>query len=143
MNLEDGHMTGVKIQWHNIMNIQIKTIPHNEQRYDTVGDWWWTSDGNLEVRISDMKNWKYEFLVAFHELAEVMLCKDRNISQESVDSFDIEFEKNRIEGNIDEPGNSDSAPYQKEHKFATQIEYLMSQELGVDYNDYDNTINNL
>ena len=125
------------------MNIQIKTIPHNEQRYDTVGDWWWTPDGDLEIRVSDMNNWKYETLVAFHELAEVLLCKDRGIKQEDVDNFDIEFEKNRPEGNTDEPGNDVNAPYKNEHKLATQLEFILAGGLNVDWDLYDKTVNEL
>jgi len=125
------------------MNIQIKTIPHNEQRYDTVGDWCWTVDGDLEIRVSNMNNWKYEMLVAYHELAEVLLCKDRGIKQEDVDNFDIEFEKNRSEGNTDEPGNDEKAPYRDEHKLATQLEFILASGLNVDWNLYDKTVNEL
>lgn len=129
------------------MEIKIKTIPHSKQRYDTVGDWEWDKNGNLTVSVSDMDNWKYEFLVAFHELAEVMLCKDRGISQESVDEFDISFEKIRQQFpktiGDQEPGNMSSAPYNKEHAVATQLEYILAQELGVNWNDYDESVNNL
>lgn len=76
-----------------IMNIIIKTIPHKEHRYDTVGNWWFDEKGNLEIRVSDMKNWKYEFLVALHELVESALCKSRNIKEKDVTNFDVQFEK--------------------------------------------------
>lgn len=82
-------------------------------------------------------------LVAFHELAEVLLCKDRKISQKSVDKFDIEFEKNRKEGNTDEPGNSKKAPYYNEHQFATKVEKMLAKELKVDWKKYDKFIANL
>ena len=123
--------------------IIIETISHKDQRYDTCGDWQFDTEGNLKISISDVGNWKHEFLVAFHELAEVMLCKDRGISQESVDAFDTEFEKNRKEGNTDEPGNDSAAPYRKEHFFATNVERLMAEQLGVDWDEYDKSINSL
>lgn len=125
------------------MNINIKTIPHNEQRYDTVGDWWWAENEDLEIRVSDMKNPKYEFLVALHELVEVMLCKDREITTEMVDAFDKAFEANRKEGDFREAGDSLDAPYQKEHFFATCIERLVACELKVDWIKYDETVNKL
>lgn len=74
------------------LDIVIKTIPHEGQRYATVGDWQWKSDGRLVITVSDMKDWKKEFLVVFHELAEVMLCRARGITQEQVDRFDIDYE---------------------------------------------------
>lgn len=125
------------------MNINIKTIPHNEQRYETVGDWWFDENGDLQIRVSDVGNPKYEFLVAYHELAEVMLCKDRGITTEEVDTFDKNFEANRPEGNEDEPGDDPNAPYRKEHFFATSLERLVAAELNVDWNKYDETINKL
>lgn len=146
------------------MNINIKTIPHSEQVYPTVGDWRFheafedtiTStayfptrkakikiDPFLEISVSNMNNWKYELLVAVHELIEVALCKDRGITQGDVDWFDKRFEKNRKEGNIDEPGDDPKAPYRKEHFFATSIERLLASELGVDWKKYDDKINSL
>ena len=63
------------------MNITIKTIQHSKQRYDTCGDWWFDKKGNLQIRVSDMDNWKYEYLVGDHEVREALLCKDRGITQ--------------------------------------------------------------
>lgn len=128
------------------MNINIKTIPHSEQRYPTCGDWWFEGD-NLEIRISDMKNWKYELLVAIHEIVEVSLCKNRGITTEQVDNFDKGFEKLResnpeLIGNT-EPGAMPSAPYFKEHLFATYIEQLISPQLQIDFQQYEKTIDSL
>lgn len=122
------------------MNINIQVIPHSEHRYETVGDWWETPEGDLEIRVSSMGNWKFEFLVAFHEQAEFTLCKDRGITDEIVSKFDKEFESNRQEGNEDEPGDDPKAPYRKEHFFATSIERLMAAELNVDWEEYDAAI---
>lgn len=125
------------------MNIEIKTIPHNAQAYETPGNWRFDQDGNLLIEVSDMGNWKYALLVAFHELVEVALCKDRNIQQALVDEFDIQYEKERnagLHGKDDEPGDDASAPYRKEHFFATNLERLMAAELGVDWETYAKTV---
>lgn len=125
------------------MTVLIKTIPGKEQRYPTVGDWYFDTENNLTITVTDMNHWKYEFLVALHELVEVMLCKDRDISQESVDVFDIQFEKDRQNGLHalhEEPGNHRDAPYRKEHFFAETIERLLAKELNVDWNVYEKTI---
>jgi len=125
------------------MIISVITIPHDKQRYPTVGDWIWDKDGNLCIFISNMKNWRYEFLVAFHELIEVMLCRERGIAQDQVDNFDLEYEARREEGDLSEPGDSPLAPYTNEHKFATKLERLMAEELGVDWSEYDQTVSSL
>jgi hypothetical protein len=126
------------------MNISIKIIPHNEQRYETVGDWQFTSEGDLIISISKMDNWKYETLVAIHELIEVVLCKDRNITDESVIAFDKKFEEMRLAYpdiiGDDEPGNHPKAPYVNEHNKATMVEVMMAQELKVDWSEYDKTV---
>lgn len=83
------------------MNIRIKTIPHNKQRYATCGDWYYEGEGadkSLEIRVSQLPDSRYEFLVALHELVEVKLCEWSGVSQQAVDAFDMEYEKNRAPG---------------------------------------------
>ncbi len=128
------------------MIIIVKTIPHSEQRYPTVGDWWFEIDGSLHVRVSEMGNPKYEFLIAYHEIAEAMLCHEKGIKVEDIDAFDTKFEEEREQGlhsPTEEPGDSKDAPYKEEHFFATSIERLMAQKLGVDWREYDDTVTNL
>ena len=123
------------------MQITIRTIPHSEQRYPTCGDWQNLPNGDLLITISEMNDWKKEFLVAFHELAEVMLCKDRGIEQELVDRFDMEYEAHRSDWDrTSEPGDAAGAPYHREHFFATSVERLMAAELGVDWSEYEKVI---
>ena len=125
------------------MNVWIQVIPHKEQRYETCGDWWYDCNGNLQIRVSKMNNWKYEMLIAVHELVEVLQCKYKKISVEVVDKFDKEFEKNRKKGNLDEPGDSMKAPYRIQHGIASGVERILGALIGVDWNDYANTIENL
>jgi hypothetical protein len=113
------------------MNITIKTIPHDQQRYETAGDWWFDDAGDLEIRVSEMGDWREEALVAFHELAEVLLCKQRGITAEQVDAFDKAY------AGDGEPGDDPAAPYRKEHFFATSIERLLAAELGIAWAEYD------
>jgi len=125
------------------MKIQLRTIPHLSQRYETVGDWEIAPNGDILISVSDMGNEDYSFLVAIHEAIEVWLCRKRGISQEAVDDFDIAYEKKRSEGDVSEPGDHPDAPYRKEHQFATRIERLLAEELGVDWEHYDSTVVNL
>lgn len=125
------------------MKITIEVIPHDQQRYSTCGDWKIRRNGNIEILVSSMGDWKKEMLVGLHEMVEVLLCKNRGITDEIVSAFDIQFEKDRPEGNTDEPGDDPKAPYRREHFFATNLERLMAAELGVDWHLYDAAVNGL
>lgn len=122
------------------MKITIEVIPHEHQRYPTVGDWEFDPDGNLSIKVSRMDNWKYESLVALHELVEVLKCKSDGVSQKDVDAFDMQFEKDRAEDDDSEPGDSPLSPYKKQHCLATGIERIMAAELGVDWKTYDDAV---
>lgn len=117
--------------------ITIKTIPDSHQRYNTVGDYYTDERGNRIFAVSDMNNWKFEFLVAIHELVESALCQDRGVTDAAIDAFDLSFEEKRLKGEVDgEPGNDPSAPYYKEHQFASKIEKMLADELDVDWEEY-------
>jgi hypothetical protein len=120
------------------MKINIETIPHSQQRYPTVGDYWVDPDGTLQIRISDLGNAIYEQAVALHELTEMFLVLNRGISIGDIDAFDIEFERKRIgPEDIDEPGDDPKAPYQNEHCYATAVERMFIAANGVKWADYD------
>ena len=101
------------------MKINIETIPHKDQNYETVGNYWIDEDGTWQIRVSDMKNWKYELLVAIHEIVEYALCLEKGIKEDDITAFDIAFEAKREDGNCDEPGDDPKSPYQNEHLIAT------------------------
>lgn len=124
------------------MKIIIETIPHREQRYPTVGDWF--QRGNvLHIRVSKMSDPRYEFLVALHELVEVYLCRHDGVTEKSVDRFDRTFERRRKKGNTDEPGDDPRAPYRRQHCVATGIERIAAALLGVSWKIYDAEVNSL
>ncbi len=118
-----------------MLNINIKTIPDNEQRYDTVGDYW-KKDGVDEIKVSMMGNRQYEFLVAIHEMVEQFLCENAGITDEEITKFDIEYEEKRKNGDDTEPGEDIYAPYYKQHMFAEKIEKMMAEECEIDWQDY-------
>lgn len=126
-----------------MLNIQIKTIPDKIQRYNTVGDYYGEIANNETVNISDMGDWRYEFLTALHELIESSLCRKRSITLGMIDSFDAEFEKNRKADDVSEAGDNPSAPYYREHQFATKIEKMVAEELEVDWNTYGKIVDKL
>jgi hypothetical protein len=126
------------------MNYDIRTIPHAAQRYETVGDYCLDSTGFTHVRISDMGNEDYEFLVAIHELIEEHLTRKRGITEESIKAFDEAYEANRHpEDTTSEPGWAENAPYRKEHAFSEWIERQIANELGVDWESYSEKVESL
>ena len=55
---------------NHLPEIHIKVIPHKEQNYNTVGDYW-KEDGVLEIRISRL-NAVEELAILQHELSEIV-----------------------------------------------------------------------
>lgn len=134
------------------MKIDIATIPHKKQRYETVGDWYWLgkTEGNcfwkhstLIIRVSEMSDWRYEVCVAIHELVEVVICKWMGIWQKDVDKFDKEFEKKRPDGNTNEPGDDVRSPYRVPHCIASGVERTVAAMLGVYWKLYEQEIESL
>ncbi|CAM6004583.1 unnamed protein product [Sphagnum balticum] len=128
------------------MEIHIKTIPHKDQAYDTVGNYF-EEKGITHFEISKLPSEDWELLVLIHELIEQHLCKKRKIKEKDITAFDLAFEALRkshkkLIGN-QEPGHMVSAPYHKEHVFAETIEKLLAQELKVDWDKYDKYVSSL
>ena len=119
----------------------ISQVPHKKQRYETVGDW--IPGRPAQIRVSKMKDQRYVFLVALHEIIEYELCKMHGITDREVVAFDVNFEAERrmnLHPLDAEPGNHPKAPYRNEHEFATMIEMMVAQKLGVSWSDYEKTI---
>jgi hypothetical protein len=124
-----------------MLRIEIQAIPHASHRYETVGDYW-DDEGGVHVRVSDVGNQDYEFLVAIHELIEQHLCRKRGIPEPEILAFDRAFEAERAAGKWtdEEPGCDPRAPYRKEHLFAEVVERLVAQELGIDFDTYETAL---
>ncbi len=120
------------------MKITIETIPHGQQRYETVGDWQWV-DGDLVVYVSEMGNWGYEAVVAVHEAVEAVLCRAAGVTGDAVDAFDLSHLGHRDY----EPGDDVGAPYREQHCFATAVERMLIAALGVPWAEYDAAVEGL
>lgn len=133
------------------MKVLIETIPHEQQRYPTVGDWQYEQGSEMEgrtlhIRVSRMTNWRFVFLVAIHEFVEAILCDHAGVSEQEVDAFDIKFEEDRKAGKHapqDEPGDDVNAPYYQQHQIASGIERIMAASLNVDWNEYAEEVESL
>jgi hypothetical protein len=127
-----------------MLNITIKTIPHNEQRYETIGDYQELPNNKLLVTVSDMGDTYKELLVAVHELCEYYVCRIRGIEEPDIAAFDKQYEVNRAEDDLtSEPGDDPKAPYRREHRFAENIERQLCHELGLDWGEYEKTVYSL
>ena|ERR1035437_1136845 len=125
-----------------LKRITIDIIPHNMQDYDTVGNYKIYED-IIAITVSDMGNWMFNVLVAFHELIEVILIIKAGIKNSDITAFDAKFEADRIKGlhgPTEEPGNDLKAPYRSQHVFATMIERLLAKAFKVKWEKYDKAV---
>lgn len=142
------------------MRIDIRTVPHHEQRYPSSGDWFWTTEKGtpcpsggegcevLNICVSRMTDPRYEFCLAMHELVEAMLCYFAGVSQSVIDDFDIPHEVAHARGDahypcgcprqlLSAPGDDIHAPYRKQHRLADLFDYGLAAIMGLDRDDYD------
>lgn len=121
-----------------MLKIDLKTIPSSKQRYQTCGDYY-QSGGKTLIRVSQMSDWRYEVLVAVHELVEWAIIKHQGIDEKKITAFDLKFEKEREEGlhsEESEPGDDPRSPYRSAHFCATTIERIVAVALGVNWEAY-------
>lgn len=127
------------------MKINIETCPLSKMRYPTAGDYWKDKKGVWQFRILEMHNPLHEVLILIHELVEWSMCLVCGISFESIDSFDIQFEKDRsagINSSDAEPGDHPLAPYHHQHQCATRVEKFVCRIFGIDWGVYSKVVNN-
>lgn len=134
------------------MNYKILTIPHSAQRYNTVGDYTLKHEQQINISVSDLAEIvprefafavnrrnvetaeRYEFLIMIHELVESFLCFQARIPFEEIDKFDMSY------SGAGEPGDDINCPYFKQHKIASEIEKVVAAQFGIDWEEYESTI---
>lgn len=119
--------------------MQVLGIPHASQRYPTVGDWQ-DGDGLLTVTVSQCGDWRYESLVAVHEIVEALICRAQGIPEEKVTAFDVAFEAARKSGDDREPGSLPGAPYHDAHAVAEHLERVLAHAMQVDWFEYERAL---
>lgn len=133
------------------MKLDFKIIPHEEQAYPTVGNYY-LSKGVWRFRVSWMKDKRYCWLVLMHEFIEWGICQLTGVKGKAIDRFDVAYEKRRRAGEVnahcgcrikDEPGDDIHAPYHDAHGVASECERLIAKCLGVDWVKYDETVGKL
>ncbi len=114
--------------------ISISVIPKDQQRYDTTGDWF-VADGTIHVKVADLKNNDYNFLLGIHEMVEAYLCQKSGVTDDVVTAWD------KAHPGL-EPGDDMAAPYFEQHMFATKVERLVAKRLGVSWKAYGRAVEN-
>jgi len=104
------------------MRITLKSILHDEQRYDTLGDWFHDEDG-IQIRVDEMKDKDEEIAFAIHELVEYWFCKKSGITDTEV----VGFDKNHP--SLTEPGENEKSPYHDQHFAANKVEKMFREQL--------------
>lgn len=125
----------------NLPKIVFDIVPHKKQRYNTSGDYF-KKGGVVNIRVSKMHP-DHEFLILVHELIEWYLTERKGVTIEAIDRFDMMFERAREKGNEEEPGDDMNSPYYEEHQYASRIERLIAEKLGVDWTKYDKHVKSL
>src|SRR5207253_1973760 len=75
-----------------VLNFIVKTVPHKDQRYNTVGDYY-RKDGVDCLIVSEDADQVYEMAVVLHELAEWSWARDHGVTDQDIDAFDMMFEE--------------------------------------------------
>lgn len=117
-----------------IQQVHVEIVPAKCMRYRTVGDWLFLSPGCLMIRVADTGNWKYNILVAIHELIEVVLCRDSGVKEKQVDRFDLAHQDD------EDPGTHPKAPYRIQHLTAMGVEMIMAACMGVNWRVYEDAL---
>jgi hypothetical protein len=115
------------------MKITLEVIPHEQQRLNAIGDWFFEPNGDLQVRVSELGDWRYNFLVLRHEMDEAMLCMYHGITTEMVDIDQANAK------DTDDPDSFSGYPgqyLQVQHNDALAAEWIMARLLEVDWTEY-------
>jgi hypothetical protein len=116
-----------------MLNISITTVPQNQMDYATVGDYKGHKRRRF-IEVAELKDWRWEFLIGYHELIEQNLQISLGISEESIVAWDL------AHPDSDDPGNLPGCPYGDIHKFAEHAEKDMCIKCGWSWEEYCNTL---
>lgn len=129
------------------MEIHIKTIPNDKMRIPGgVGDYWYDSEGILQIRVVELGDEFMEKSIVVHELIEEALTKKRGLLEPEIQAFDEYYEHRLKMGLVpedSEPGHDPNSPYKNEHCFAESVEMGMFALAGLSWTEYENKINSI
>ena len=132
------HIKGMNV----FKKITIETKPHKEILNNQVGDYQ-ENENEIIITVADIGNKKLSFLIAIHELVELFMINDSDITIKQVEDWDAMYEYQRKDGDFSEAGDHPKCPYRRFHFAATNVERIVADLLNVSWSDYENKINSL
>jgi hypothetical protein len=93
--------------------ITLKNIDPVAMRYATTGDWEWLPNGHLKCSVADYGNEDGAFLVNLRQMVEAWLCNKAGIREDEVSNDVVELQT------------------------ATQIERIVCQAAGIDWDEHN------
>lgn len=143
------------IKFGPIGRVVIELIDHQDQRYETVGDWYRQThfdvlrdliplkrddECDLHIRASRLHSDPdnlFALAVAYHELGEALACIANGVDESVVDAFDKTY---RGSG---EPGDDPKSPYRQFHNFASACESILIGAMGLSWGVYEKAVDSL
>ena len=127
--------------------INLEVIPHEEQRLDGAGDYYYEDNGDQVIKVSSLRgdiderySKLFENLIFIHELVEITMTEFHGIEEPEIQAHDELFGKEQELGMHhpeDEPGDDPRSPYRLEHQTAETVERMILSALGLSFTDYD------
>lgn len=113
-----------------MFNLNLKTIPHRDQRYDVLGDYW-TEGGVIQFRVSSIGAADYEFLIFIEALIEKQLARRMGITEQMIEAWDLAHE--------DEPDAAarEDCPYRDAFLIAQGFQRAIATKLGVNWSHFE------
>jgi hypothetical protein len=125
-------MTGTK-------PIRIEFLDKEQMRYATCGDYFEEKD-RFVIQVCKQGDPKANLLIALHEFIEYALVTDRDIKEEDIMAFDLEWNKKFPYVKASEPGDEPGCPYRNQHRIAENFERQLATYLGVDWDLYEQNL---
>lgn len=127
------------------MNIHILTVSNDqikERAGFTGADWFFSENGDLQIRVAEMSSRDREFCLILHELCESLLWRLRHGTDVSaVDEFDARVEEAAPERHGIDAGDQPGCPYALEHSAASACERIIATHLNIgSWKEYDDEL---
>ena len=113
--------------------IKVTIRPAEVIRHNNIGDYYIDKEGARCFEIGDTSFDISNLLILVHELVEYILIDHAGIPISAVDKFDKESKD-------DEPGDNPLAPYHEQHKTAMDVEKMICEKIGLDWDEHEKRI---
>jgi hypothetical protein len=125
------------------LKIHIETAPFETLRNKQVDDYWYDSDGTLQIRVAEeLSDERRQHAVIIHALWEALTCRHTGVIVQMIDWWDEHFQTFGLPPTV-EAGDDPQCPYYRQHQMATIIERLFIEETGDNWQEYEKEVESL